>query len=163
VRFLPNFSILVFGIEILSPEARMQSTIPAELLELKTRFDHWRANRKYNREPIPDDLRQAAIEITRRHPSALVRRLLKLDPWRLQRRAAKPAAPADAPKKPQPAFFHFPANAPLPDPLSPPHTATGCQLQLERSDGARLTLTLPALDLISINRLCADFLRGSTP
>jgi hypothetical protein len=160
VRFLPNFSILVFGIEILSPEARMQSTIPAELLELKTRFDHWRANRKYNREPIPDDLRQATIKIARRHPSALVRRLLKLDPWRLQRRATKRAAPALSPKKPHPAFFNFPTTAPLPDPLSPPHSASACRLQLERPDGARLTITLPPLDLTSINRLCADFLRG---
>lgn len=138
----------------------MQSTIPAELLKLKTRFDQWRANRKYNREPIPDDLRQATIEITRRHPPALVRQVLKLDPWRLQRRATKRAAPALAPKKPQPAFFNFPTVAALPDPLSPPHTASGCRLQLERPDGARLTLSLPALDLSSINRLAADFLRG---
>jgi hypothetical protein len=26
----------------------------------RTRFDQWRANRKYQREPIPDKLRQAA-------------------------------------------------------------------------------------------------------
>jgi hypothetical protein len=32
---------------------------------------------------------------------------------------------------------------------------TGCRL---RPDGARLTLTLPALDLSSINRVCAYFL-----
>lgn len=138
----------------------MHSTIPADLLELKSRFDQWRADRKYNREPIPDDLRQATIEITRRHPLALVRRVLKLDPWRLQRRATKRAARAVARKKPQAAFFNFPANAALPDPLSPPHSASGCRLQLERADGARLTLMLPALDLTSINRLCADFLRG---
>jgi hypothetical protein len=30
---------------------------------------------------------------------------------------------------------------------------------IERPDGERLTLTLPSLDLASINRLCADFLR----
>jgi len=27
--------------------------IPDDLLELQARFDQWRANRKYNREPIP--------------------------------------------------------------------------------------------------------------
>ena len=31
----------------------MNSTIPAELLELKARFETWRTNRKYVREPIP--------------------------------------------------------------------------------------------------------------
>jgi hypothetical protein len=32
----------------------MNSTTPADLLELKVRFETWRANRKYVREPIPD-------------------------------------------------------------------------------------------------------------
>ena len=31
----------------------MNSTIPADLLELRARFETWRANRKYVREPIP--------------------------------------------------------------------------------------------------------------
>ena len=31
----------------------MNSTIPADLHELKTRFETWRTNRKYLREPIP--------------------------------------------------------------------------------------------------------------
>ena len=30
--------------------------IPAELLELKARFETWGANRKYVREPMPDEL-----------------------------------------------------------------------------------------------------------
>jgi len=34
----------------------MNSIIPAGLLELKARFETWRANRKYLREPIPDEL-----------------------------------------------------------------------------------------------------------
>jgi hypothetical protein len=36
----------------------MTSTIPADLLELKPRFETRRTNRKYAREPIPDDLCQ---------------------------------------------------------------------------------------------------------
>ena len=38
----------------------MNSTIPVDLLELNTRFETWRANRKYAREPIPDELWNAA-------------------------------------------------------------------------------------------------------
>ena len=34
----------------------MNSIIPADLLELKARFETWRTNRKYVREPIPDEL-----------------------------------------------------------------------------------------------------------
>ena len=59
----------------------MESTIPAELLELKSQFDQWRKTRSYSREPVPNDLRQAAVEIGRRYPRALVRRVLKIDPW----------------------------------------------------------------------------------
>jgi hypothetical protein len=35
----------------------MNSTIPADLLELSVRVETWRTNRKYVREPIPDELR----------------------------------------------------------------------------------------------------------
>jgi len=38
----------------------MNSTIPVDLLELNTRFETWRANRKYARAPIPDELWNAA-------------------------------------------------------------------------------------------------------
>jgi hypothetical protein len=47
-------------------------TIPADLLELKDRFENWRANRKYVREPIPDDLWNAAADLSRRYPTSLV-------------------------------------------------------------------------------------------
>jgi len=56
----------------------MNSTIPAELLELKARFDQWRETRQYKREPIPTELRKAALEMIRRHPRALIRLALRL-------------------------------------------------------------------------------------
>ena len=46
----------------------MNSAIPADLLELKARFETWRANRKYVREPIPDELWNAASDLSRRYP-----------------------------------------------------------------------------------------------
>jgi len=136
----------------------MERTIPAELLELKARFDQWRKTRRYSREPVPDDLRQAAMEICRRSPRALVRRILKVDPWRLNRSSAKNSEPH---KKSQTAFFQLPANVGLPDPSSASLRIADCRLQFERPDGSRLTLLLPELDLTSLNRLAADFLRGS--
>jgi hypothetical protein len=36
----------------------MNSTIPADLLEFKARFETWRTNRRYVREQIPDELRR---------------------------------------------------------------------------------------------------------
>jgi len=52
----------------------MNSTIPANLLELKARFETWRTNRKYMREPIPCELWNAAADLSRRYPPSLVGR-----------------------------------------------------------------------------------------
>jgi len=45
----------------------MDSTVPADLLKLKARLEAWRATRKYARQPIPDEFRQAAAEMTGRY------------------------------------------------------------------------------------------------
>ena len=44
----------------------MNSTIHSDLLELKARFETWRTNRKYVREPIPEELWNAATALSRR-------------------------------------------------------------------------------------------------
>src|SRR5262245_56907328 len=138
----------------------MNSTIPANLLELKARFETWRANRKYVREPIPDELWNAAADLSRRYPTSLVGRVLKLDPSRLKKLLIKRSAHTSVRQKPQAAFFQLPTEIALPGAGSPLlQSPTSCRLQIERPDGSRLTLTLPSLDLASINRLCADFLR----
>jgi len=139
----------------------MNSTIPAELLELKARCETWRANREYVREPIPAELWNAAADLSQHHPPSLVGRVLKLDPSRLKKLLIKRSARTSVRKKPQAAFFQLPTEINLPE-VGPslPQGLTYCRLQIERPDGARLTLTLPPLDLASIHRLCADFLRS---
>ncbi len=138
----------------------MDSTVPADLLKLKARLEAWRAARKYARQPIPDEFRQAASEMTTRYSPSLVRRVLKLDPWRLKKLDNKKPAPFRKP--PQTAFFTLPPEAAFQQPLSsaPPQAAAACRLLIERPDGSRLTLTMPSLDLVSTMRLCADFLRA---
>lgn len=141
----------------------METTIPAEMLELKARLDHWRATRKYKHEPIPDDLRSAVLELDQRYSSSLLERVLKIQLWSLRRRGAS-KAPAKArlrptsPKSSKPTFFKLPPETVLPTAPSPSNSPY--RLLLERPDGTRLTITLPLLDPASIQRLCADFLRG---
>ena len=141
----------------------MIATIPAKLLALKKRFDDWRANRKYLREPIPDELRRAVLEMSRHYPRTLIHQTLRVDPSRLKKPTPKPPARTTVRKKPTAAFIQLPPPLSFPElGASPPPSATNtCRLQLERPDGSRLTLTLPASDSLTINRLCADFLRGS--
>ena len=139
----------------------MESAIPADLLEIKGRFETWRTNRKYMREPIPDELWNAAADLSRRYPPSLVGRTLKLDSRKFNKLLIKRSPRTSTRKKPQAAFFQLPTEIALPEIGSPlPQNLTGCLLQIERSDGSRLTLTLPSLDLASISRLFADFLRS---
>ena len=113
----------------------MDSTVPADLLKLKARLEAWRATRKYTRQPIPDEFRQAAAEMTARYSPSLVRRILKLDPWRLKKPATK--KPDRAHHKPQSAFFTLPPEAALLLPGSvAPQNLTGCRLQIKRPDGS---------------------------
>src|SRR5262245_34471568 len=134
--------------------------IPDQLLELQARFDQWRANRKYQREPIPDELREAALAVSRRDPPSLLQRGLKIQLCRFipmtethARRSKRQQA--------QTAFFKLPPpQASLGAESLAPQTLTAYRLQLERPDGSRLTLTLPSFDATALHALCADFLRG---
>jgi hypothetical protein len=137
------------------------TTIPADLIEIKARFDLWRASRKYSREPIPTELWNAAADLSRRYPPSLVGRVLKIDPSRLKKFLIKRSARTSTRKKSQATFLQLPTGIALPEIGSAlPQSTPGCRLQIERPDGSRLTLTLPSIDLVSISRLCADFLRS---
>ena len=137
-------------------------SIPADLLELQTRFETWRATRKHIRESMPDELRNATLEMRQRYPPSLIQRVLKVDPARLKKTlpAIRSAPTATAPKKkPQPsrpvppggpkqksksstqtqaaplsqsAFFKLPTVAALPVDSSSTDTPAPCRLQLER-------------------------------
>jgi len=136
----------------------VDSTVPAELLKLKIRLEAWRATRKYARQPIPNEFRHAAAEMTERYSPSLVRRILKLDPWRLKKPETKRSDRVH--RKPQTTFFTLSPDIALPEPRPVATSlAAGCRLLVERPDGSRLALTLPSLDLVAITKLCADFLR----
>ncbi len=139
----------------------MKNNIPAELLELKTRFDQWRATRKTKVEPIPDALRSAALEMSKQFSSTLLQRVLKIQLWHLKRRGPTNHPPrAGKSNLPRPAFFKLPLETVLPETAATSPGNHGYRIQIERPDGARLTLFLPTADASSIRQLCADFLGG---
>jgi hypothetical protein len=69
----------------------MNSTTPQDLLDLKSRIDLWRSTRRFIRQPIPDDIRLAIVQAASRHSPRLVKKVLKLDPYRF-----KPASSSTA-------------------------------------------------------------------
>ena len=62
----------------------MDSNFPQDLLDLKNRIDHWRLTRRFVREALPAELREAIIQILSRHPVSLIKKALKLDPYRFR-------------------------------------------------------------------------------
>jgi hypothetical protein len=137
----------------------MESTIPTDLLDLKTRVEAWRENRKYTREPIPEEFSLAAAEMCQRYSPSLVRRHLNIDPWRLKRSAAKKTTSIRSKKRP--AFFQLsPETASPLVSSSAQQNSICCRLQIERPDGSRLTFFLAAIENSTIAALCDHFLRS---
>jgi hypothetical protein len=131
----------------------METNIPAELLDLKARFDEWNNNtRKCSRSRIPDDLRQTIIEMLGRYPSALISDLCHISRSTLNRLRRDPKK-SHKKSKPKETFFTLPSPS-LPEPAS---ANGGCRIQLERPDGSRLTLILPLLDSSTITSFCDHF------
>src|SRR5262249_6084703 len=136
----------------------MRKNIPAEVLALKSRFDQWRAKRNHIRERVPNDLREAVVRLAQHYSPSLVRGVLTIDPWRINGSTASKTNSAR--KKTTATFFQLPLEVSAPAPRTVAGGAAGFRLQLERPDGARLTLSSPALDLDSVRQFCADFLRN---
>jgi len=125
--------------------------IPDDLLELQARFDQWRANRKYNRQPIPDQLRDAALEMNRRYPPSLQRQVLKIQLCRLMPKAKNNARRSKR-QLPQTAFFKLqPPAASLGAGPSTHQSSTACRLQAAFTN-------LPLFDLRFVSlRICSPY------
>lgn len=135
-------------------------SITPELLEMKARLDAWRAQRKHIRQALPTELKNAILDLSPRYSPSILRRVLKIDPWKLKRGlTTAPSSRVSARKKTTTAFFQLPA--PTITPTLPPssRTSSDCRLQLERPDGTRLCLTLPALDLSILQLFAAELLK----
>ena len=140
----------------------MNTTIPQELRDLKAHFDLWRENRSSARTPIPEHLWLKAVALLGKYPLHKICSVCKLHPDRLKRRAEMADPISHSPQQKDgsasEAFFQLPSTTPAGTQRQKP--LPSYRLQLERPDGARLTLTLSALDASVINSLCERFLLG---
>jgi len=132
----------------------MKASLPSDLLKLKAQFESWRRTRE-KRGPIPVHLRKAAIALLDKHAQTTICQVCRLHP-RALREPIEPKAATTAPD-----FFALPPIVQPAISFSSAQTRAECQLLLERPDGARLTLTLPALDSAALADLCSNFLRAS--
>jgi hypothetical protein len=140
----------------------MKAALPADLLKLKAQFEAWRKHRP-KQGPIPEHLRQAAIALLERCSASLICRVLRLHPRTLQTPLVS-KAPHPAAAKAALDFFPLLPAPPQTDLFSSRGAArSDCRLLLERPDGSRLMILLPALETATLTTLCANFLHSGRP
>lgn len=145
----------------------MPKPVSPDLLAFKAQLDLHRQSRP-QRSRIPEPLWQQAVALLDRHSVSAICRLTHLHPEGLQKRAATSASKPPSPspqtflqldssvlRKPSPESSL--ATSPRP---AHPANSTAYRLHLERHDGCRLTLQLPASDWSRVEAFCSLFLRS---
>lgn len=146
--------------------------LPADLDLTRARasFEAWRSAQSTRRR-IPEHLWQAAIKLLDHYSLTRVCRELRLSPTQLRKHLTHTARPRPHDAVGPSAALNFVevrgADLPISDSTSQaggerqPHTPASVRLLFERSDGARLTLCLPAADYVHLTALCATFFHAA--
>lgn len=101
------------------------------LAKLKVDFAEWRSRKRYVREAIPVELVQRARAATRRHGSAAVYRVTKVEPSRLKDAGrSRVAKRAPAPSVPTYSRVELAAPATASRPFAEVETSTGLKVRL---------------------------------
>jgi hypothetical protein len=144
-----------------------------DINKVRLEFEEWRAERK-GRERIPEKLWASAIELLDYYPFHKVRHELKLNTKQLQERAEVSGKPLKQRRyskaiqyqsTPNPAFVELSASALANTKLLSNNdkmangTPLPCQIVMQRVDGSRLTLNLPA-EMSLIQSICQSFIKA---
>ena len=142
----------------------MSAHLQPDLEQVKTLFESFRAGR-VGKERLPENLWGHAIALLDQYPFRVVCRELRLKPDYLRQRAAAAKGNPARPVKKKPKFLTLTGrqltaikNGARKN-VTDNSTPTECRIVIERTDGSRLTLNLPA-DWSSLEALCASFLRA---
>ena len=127
----------------------------SDLARVRSLFEQFRARRSAPNQRIPEDLWLAAISLLDRFPLQLVAKELHVSDSRL-RHQRDALAPASSPEPPSAHFLRLPV--PPSAAGSAPHADAVARLVLERPDGSRLSLSVPASDSDRLDALCRAFL-----
>lgn len=136
-----------------------------DLQQVKSIFENFRAGRK-GKERLPENLWRAAVELLDHYPFREVWRELRVKPEYLRRRVEEAKGRPAKPVQKTPHFLTvtgreltaYKDGASKNAAALSANQAAECRLVIERRDGSRLTLNLPA-DWSRIEAMCASFLR----
>jgi hypothetical protein len=132
------------------------------LVRVRAEFDQWRMGRS-GRGRIPDRLWRSALALLEQHAPSTVCKELRLSASDLKKRRQALLATHDTTTT-APAFVELRAvdlTRKVSRRSRDAHArATSVRAVLERPDGSRLTLELPATAASEVEALCVAFLRG---
>ena len=140
-----------------------------DLDQVKAEFDNWR-KRRVGSEPIPDHLWKAALKLLGHYPISKICQQLRVNHQQLQKHKNTDHRAASWKIKPKsnakPAFLELNAGdlataiKAHKNKLALPATQDPvCHIIMERNDGSRLIILLPA-DVNIIPAICANLMRG---
>jgi len=109
------------------------SAFKPTLEEVSAQLEHWRKNKRNNREPIPKDLWQAAAELARRHSINTVSKVLRLSYADLKDRLYGPSIPKQKTKEKPVSFIELKYNQPL--------SAAETTVDMENKKGYRMRIS----------------------
>jgi hypothetical protein len=142
----------------------METALSRDLNSVRAEFENWRTQRK-SRERIPENLWAAAISMLDYYPITKVSRELKLNLKQLKKRSKHNGKVERQNHKSKKAFLEVSAGdlvktLPLSQNAEVSNASeTTCRIVFERSDGSRLSLSLP-LECNLIESICFNFLRA---
>jgi hypothetical protein len=133
------------------------------LEEAQQRFEHWRQHKSHSREPIPEELWDLAVSLIPHYTQQKIADTLRLSTSNLskhkRRRHGEPISKKSVSKKPSVSFI----KASPPSPSNPKQSRfhESCErIEIERSDGYRMKLTLRPGNPLSIEDMIQCFLAG---
>ena len=112
----------------------MEENNQLTLEELKNRFEDYRKNKSYNREPIPKHLWQAAADLAKKHSIATVSKELGLRYSSIKEYIYSPPVSKNKVRKKSPSFIELK--------YSQPFSETPITVDIENKKGARMRICL---------------------
>lgn len=129
-------------------------TASVRVQQVRARIEGWRKTRM-KRSPMPEPLWEAAVELTRCDGVHPISRALQLNYQSLKCRVALASGVTSGRRGAGVARGFVELSSPLP--IAPP-SPVGLEVELSGSDGAKLTIRLPAERALDVERLAEAFL-----
>jgi hypothetical protein len=137
----------------------MSTAVSDDLARVAARITDWRTAHPGHNQPLPDALWQEIAPLRERVPDLRLCRALHISAHSLRKHCPGPSRHQPHPRPAAPCFVPLACAAPeKPSPVASWPVDAAIRLMLERPDGTRLTLSLPAQHRTELASLLSSLL-----